>query len=76
MLCGVAAQLGVTPAQVMLRWSVQKGFVPLPKSVNPKRQAANLDIFSFSLAAAQMEALDALERGFITGWDPVTQDEV
>jgi 2,5-diketo-D-gluconate reductase A len=75
-LCGVARELGVTPAQVMLRWSVQKGFVTLPKSVDPGRQAENFDIFSFALSSAHMKTLDGLERGLITGWDPVTQDVV
>jgi diketogulonate reductase-like aldo/keto reductase len=75
-LGGVARELGVTPAQVMLRWSVQKGFVTLPKSVDPARQAQNFDVFSFALSEAHMKTLDGLERGLITGWDPVTQDAV
>lgn len=41
----VAERLGVTPAQVLLRWSLQKGFVPLPKSNSPDRQRSNLDVF-------------------------------
>ena len=61
---------------MLIRWSLQKGFVPLPKSTRPERQAANLDVFSFQLTSAQMEALDALERGMTTGWDPITQDAV
>ena len=75
-LVAVAREAGVTPAQVLLRWSLQKGFVTLPKSVNPERQAQNLGVFGFELTAAQMQALDALEAGMITGWDPVTQDAV
>jgi diketogulonate reductase-like aldo/keto reductase len=75
-VCAVATDMGVTPAQVLLRWSIQKGFVTLPNSVNAERQAKNLDLFSFALSDAHMAALDALERGFITGWDPITQDPV
>ena len=42
---GIAQRLGVSPAQVLIRWSVQKGFVPLPKSTHPDRQRSNLDVF-------------------------------
>ncbi len=73
---GVAAELGVTPAQVLIRWSLEKGLVPLPKSVHAERQAANLDVFSFSLSETQLAVLDLLERGYITGWDPITQHAV
>ena len=72
----VARQAGVTPAQVLLRWSLQKGFVTLPKSVHSERMALNLDIFGFALTDEQMAALDGLERGFVTGWDPIAQDPV
>ena len=75
-LNAVARELGVTVAQVMLRWSIQKGLVPLPKSVHAERQKCNLDVFPFQLSDDQMARLDALERGQITGWDPLTQDPV
>ena len=75
-VCGVAQALGVSAAQVLLRWSLQKGNVVLPKSTHPERQASNLDVFRFSLSDAQMATLDGLERAYVTGWDPITQDEV
>lgn len=65
-----------TPAQVLIRWSLQHGYVPLPKSVQQERQAANLAVFDFTLDDAQMATLDGLECGLITGWDPVTSDPV
>lgn len=40
----IARRLGVSPAQVLIRWSLQKGLVPLPKSNNPDRQRSNLDV--------------------------------
>jgi 2,5-diketo-D-gluconate reductase A len=49
-----------TPAQVVLRWHVQHGFIPTPKSGNPERQRENLDVFGFELTAEQITALDAL----------------
>ena len=63
-----------SPAQVMLKWAVQKGFVVLPKSVNPKRIAENADLFGWELSSTAMEELDALGEGFSTGWDPTVWD--
>ncbi len=58
----IAEAHGRTPAQVLLRWQVQQGFVTCPKSADPVRQAQNLDIFDFALSAEQMAALDGLDR--------------
>lgn len=52
----------VTPAQVVLRWHLQLGSVPLPKSATPARQRANLDVLGFELTQAQMAAIGALSR--------------
>ncbi|MEG3613914.1 aldo/keto reductase [Isoptericola haloaureus] len=70
----IAAELGVTPAQVVLRWEVQQGIVVIPKSVSAHRQETNLDLFSFELSDEQMAALTALEAGTEgrTGADPAT----
>jgi 2,5-diketo-D-gluconate reductase A len=54
---------GVTPAQVVLRWHTQHGYVPIPKSADPARQAQNLDVFGFALTDAELAAIDALDRG-------------
>ena len=62
-----------TPAQVLLRWGVQHGFVVLPKSVNRPRIAENGALFDFELDASAMTRLDALEEGLVTGWDPAQQ---
>lgn len=66
----VAAELGRTPAQVMLRWGLEREMVVLPKSVSPDRMAENADLFGWSLGEACLERLDALEEGGVTGWDP------
>jgi diketogulonate reductase-like aldo/keto reductase len=69
-----ATELGVTPAQVVLRWAVQQGRIVIPKSMSPERQATNIDLFSFELSADQVSAIDALEAGVAgrTGADPAT----
>ncbi|MFE2874611.1 aldo/keto reductase [Streptomyces roseus] len=59
----VADRHGRSPAQVVLRWHLQKGNVVIPKSVTPSRIRENLDVFGFELDAADLAALDALGRG-------------
>lgn len=66
----IATKHGVSYAQVMLRWCLQKGLVVLPKSVTPERIRENIDIFSFALDEADMEQLSTLDRNFRTCWDP------
>lgn len=58
----IAEAHGKTPAQIVLRWQVQSGFVPAPKSADPERQAQNLDVFGFALTEADMAALNGLDR--------------
>jgi diketogulonate reductase-like aldo/keto reductase len=72
----IAEQLGVTPAQVVLRWHVQQGRVVIPKSMSPERQATNIDLFSFELSDEQMDRIDGLEQGEAgrIGADPRTAE--
>jgi diketogulonate reductase-like aldo/keto reductase len=72
----VAAAHGRTPAQVILRWHVQIGAVPIPKSSDPARLRQNLDVFSFELDADQMAVLDGVDRKNRTGGDPETNLEL
>ncbi len=69
----IARRVGRSPAQVMLRWAVQHGLVVLPKSVRAERIRENAALFDFALDPAAMTALDGLEEGLATGWDPRTQ---
>ena len=66
-LVAIAERVGRTPAQVLLRWGLQHGFVVLPKSVNRKRIEENAEIFDFSLSEEDVEELDALDRTNGTG---------
>ncbi len=68
----------VEPGQVILRWHVQLGAVPIPKSADPARQRANLDVFGFELTEAEMTAITALGRpdGRLFGGDPDTHEEM
>lgn len=70
MLREIAKKHSKTPAQIMLRWCIEVGTVPLPKSVTPSRIAENADIFDFSLDKADMQKLATLEQNLRTCWDP------
>ena len=73
-----AARHGVSPAQVILRWHLERGVMPLPKSATPERQRANLDVDGFSLDPQEVAAITALGRpdGRLWGGDPDTHEEM
>lgn len=69
----IAQRHGKSAAQVALRWSLQKGFLPLPKSVTPERIRQNAELFDFALSDADMAAIDSVEPGICGSWrDPDT----
>jgi 2,5-diketo-D-gluconate reductase B len=70
-LAEIAGRKGKSTAQVALRWSVQRGVVPIPRSSHPQRIAANLDIFDFALDDADMARIQALKRPGSRIADPV-----
>lgn len=68
----IAAELGVSPARVILRWHVEQGNVVIPKASTPARIAENLDLFSFGLSASQQAAMATLDRNQRSGSHPDT----
>ena len=64
----IAAAHGVTSAQVILRWNLQKGVVVIPGSSNPDHIRENLDLFGFELSGDEMERINALDRGEKHDW--------
>jgi 2,5-diketo-D-gluconate reductase A len=63
LITGIADAHRTTPAQVVLRWHVQRGDIVFPKSVHRERMEANFDIFDFSLTNAEMDGITGLDRG-------------
>ncbi len=59
-----------TPAQVLIRWAIQKDFVVLPKSATRARIVENAQVFDFRLDADMMARLDALDENLRVAWDP------
>ena len=73
-----AERLGVTTGQVILRWHVQLGSLPIPKSADPERQRQNLDVFGFELTDDEVAAISALGEpdGRLFGGDPDRHEEM
>ena len=66
----IAARHRVTPARILVRWGLQRGFVVLPKSVRPERIQENASVYGFGLDAEDLAALEGLDDGYRTSWDP------
>ena len=73
-LTTIAESHGVTVAQVVLRWLLQRGIVAIPKSVTPSRIASNADLYGFELSDAEMATINAMDRNDRVGPDPATFD--
>jgi diketogulonate reductase-like aldo/keto reductase len=59
-----------TPAQLMVRWSLQHGYVPLPKSVTKERIIANGHVEHIEISEEDMKTMDGLDEHLVTDWDP------
>ncbi len=66
----LAEKYGKTAAQVTLRWIIQKGLVPLPKSVSPDRIKENLEVFDFELSLEDLAVIDGVTDCGHSGFDP------
>lgn len=58
----LAQKYGKSPAQVTLRWEIQRGLIVIPRSKNPAHIRENIDVFDFVLSEADMNAISALNR--------------
>jgi 2,5-diketo-D-gluconate reductase A len=72
----IAEAAGKTPAQVVLRWHIERGDIVFPKSVTPARIKENIDIFDFELSGEDLQAITSLNRDQRTGPDPDKFDVV
>ncbi len=70
-LVQVAKEHNKSIAQILIRWSIQRNMVPLPKSNTPSRILENSQVFDFSLSDTQLESLDNLNQDTYTGWSPI-----
>ncbi|OSX58802.1 hypothetical protein POSPLADRAFT_1075731 [Postia placenta MAD-698-R-SB12] len=58
------------PAHILLRYSLQKGYIPLPKSSSKQRIKSNLDVYDLELSSEEIAHLDSLDEELVTDWDP------
>ena len=65
---------GKTPVQILLRWNVQQGTIPIPKSKNPARLAENIAVFDFAPEGENMAALGGMHQNHRTSHDSLTFD--
>jgi len=72
----IAKRVGKTPAQVVLRWHIERGDIVFPKSVTPARIEENFDIFDFELPGGDVAEISALNKNQRTGPDPDKFDRV
>ncbi|KAI0649181.1 Aldo/keto reductase [Trametes meyenii] len=69
-LVELAKKYDKEPAHVLIRYSLQKGFIPLPKSSKKERIEGNLKAFEFELTDQEIAELDSLDEYLVTDWDP------
>lgn len=75
-LVALAKKYNKSVAQILIRWNIEKGFVPLPKSVRESRLRENLDVLDFELSKEDVENLGDKNAYFVTvpEWDPTVWD--
>jgi diketogulonate reductase-like aldo/keto reductase len=69
-LAEIAGHYGKTPAQVLLRWNIQKGVVVLTRTINPEEITEHAGVFDFEISLRDMDALDGFHENLRVGWDP------
>lgn len=70
----MAEKYGKTPAQIILRWDIQSGYIVIPKSVHKERIYENADIFDFTMSQKDINVLNSMDNGHRTSFDPETFD--
>jgi len=70
LIAGLAKKHNKTGAQILLRYSLQKGYIPLPKSSLRERIVSNTQLFDFELSTEEIDNLDSLDEELVTDWDP------
>lgn len=69
-LIDIAKRYNKSTAQILLRWSIQRNFIVIPKTVKEDRLKSNADIFDFDISEADMNLLSSFDEYLVTDWDP------
>ena len=70
----IAEKYNKTTAQLLLRWNIQQGIIPIPKSKNEQRLQQNIDVFDFEITKEDMEELNHMNENHRTSFDPLIFD--
>jgi diketogulonate reductase-like aldo/keto reductase len=70
----IASKYQVSAAQILIRWSLQRGYICIPKSTRHARIVENASVFHFEVSADDMAALDRFDEYFVSGWDPTVAE--
>ena len=73
-VASLSSKYDCQPGQLLITWSLQHGFVPLPKSATKSRIISNGQAGGFEIKQEDMKALDGLDEYLVTDWDPVDTD--
>lgn len=73
-IVGIAEKHSKSPAQVIIRWHLQRNVIVIPKSAHKERIIQNFDVFDFELSTEEMKAINALDKNARVGSDPETFD--
>jgi diketogulonate reductase-like aldo/keto reductase len=73
-IVSLSSKYACTPGQLLVRWSLQHGYVPLPKSVRKERIVENAAITSFEIGEGDMASMDQLDEYLVTGEFPARRD--
>jgi diketogulonate reductase-like aldo/keto reductase len=69
-ILALASRFSRTPAQILIRWALQRDLVVIPKSTRRERIEENAQVFDFEIGDDAMKALNSLDEGLRTSWDP------
>ena len=71
-LVTLASKYSKSPAQILIRWVLQREIIVIPKSSKKERIVENAEVFDFNISPEDMRALDLFDQGLRTSWDPST----
>lgn len=70
----IASRYAKSPAQLLLRWNIQQGIIPIPKTKNSSRLIENISVFDFQIEPEDMEKLNAMNENIRTSYNPLEYD--
>lgn len=73
-IVALSEKYSCSPAQLLVKWSLQHGYVPLPKSVTKERIVSNGDVDGFEIDDQDLKEMDGLDEYLVTDWDPTDAD--